>query len=97
MANYNEIDEARRVLKLGESATLREIKRAYRKLARRHHPDINGNAIGENDEAMKKLNWAYNLMTDYCAEYRYSFQEEAVARTYTDEAAWKNWRDNWQM
>lgn len=97
MANFHEIDEARRVLKLGESATLREIKSAYRKLAHRHHPDVAGSISRDNDADIKKLNWAYKLLTDYCAEYRYSFQEEAVARTYPDEEEWKQWREKWQM
>jgi DnaJ-class molecular chaperone len=40
MANFNEIEEARKLLGLGEAATPKEIKRAYRTLAHRHHPDM---------------------------------------------------------
>ena len=83
MANFNEIEEARKLLGLGEAATLKEIKRAYRTLAHRHHPDKHSSvASKETEETMKKLNWAYKLLMEYCADYKYSFGEEDVARTY---------------
>ena len=83
MANFMEIDEARKALGLGETVTLKEIKRAYRTLAHRHHPDKHSEAAsGETEETMKKLNWAYKLLTDYCDNYKYSFREEDIAGTY---------------
>ena len=94
MADFLEIDEARRILDLAEAAALKEIKRAYRRLARRHHPDQHsGNS--QNQEAMKRLNWAYKVLEDYCRDYNYSFRQEDVARTYPDEEYLRDWRDNW--
>jgi DnaJ-class molecular chaperone len=83
MANFTEIDEARKVPGLSEAATLKEIKRAYRTLAHHHHPDKHSGTAGEEtEETMKKLNWAYKLLMDYCDNYKYSFREEDVAGTY---------------
>ena len=83
MANFIEIDEARKALGLTEAATLQEIKRAYRRLSHHYHPDKrSGTTIEETDETMKRLNWAYKLLVDYCSSYKYSFREEDVARTY---------------
>ena len=83
MANFNEIEEARKLLGLGEAATFKEIKRAYRTLAHRHHPDKHSStAIEQTEETMKRLNWAYKLLMDYCTNYKYSFREEDVAKTY---------------
>jgi len=83
MVNFKEIDEARRLLGLGEAATLKEIKSAYRRLASRHHPDKRGsNMHGHSDEMMKRLNWAYELLMKYCKDYKYMFSEKDVARTY---------------
>jgi preprotein translocase subunit Sec63 len=96
MANFTEIDEARKLLGLSDAATLKEIKSAYRALAYRYHPDkLEGAASGGTEQIMKKLNWAYKLLIDYCENYRYSFREIDVARTYPYEEYLRNWRKNW--
>ena len=96
MANFDEIEEARKLLGLGETATLKEIKIAYRTLAHRHHPDKLVSAVGEeNGEAMKRLNWVYKLLMDYCNEYKYSFKEEDIARTYSYDEYLRTYKDKW--
>jgi len=95
MANFGEIDEARKTLGLGDTATLKEIKSIYRRLAHRHHPDKHIVASGEDVERMKKLNRAYKVLMDYCTDYKYSFKEEDVARTYPYEEEMRKWRENW--
>ena len=96
MANFMEIDRARKVLGLGETATLKKIKRAYNTLAHKYHPDKHGPAIGnESEEMMKRLNWAYKLLMDYCNNYKYSFGEEDVKRTYPVEEFMRNWHKKW--
>ena len=96
MANFEEIDRARKLLGLGEIGSLDEIKAAYRRLARCYHPDLSGGDEG-CEEAMRELNWAYELLEDYCRNYKYSFGEEDVVRTYPDEAYHKWWRENWPI
>jgi len=95
MVNFNEIDEARRLLGLGEAATLKKIKSAYRRLAHRYHPDKHGSPMAESEQMMKKLNQAYKLLMDYCDNYKYSFKEEDIARTYPHEEYMRKWRENW--
>ncbi len=95
MVSFNEIDEARGLLGLGEAATLKKIRSAYRRLAHQHHPDKHDSADEENNEMMKKLNRAYKVLMDYCTDYKYSFREEAVARTYPYEEDMRTWRENW--
>jgi DnaJ-class molecular chaperone len=61
LANFTEIDEAQKVLGLSETATLKEIKRAYRTLAHRHHPEKQSSAASEETvETMKRLNGHIN-------------------------------------
>ncbi len=93
--NFTEINEARRLLGLGEAATQKEIRSAYRRLAHHYHPDKHDSADEENNEMMKKLNRAYKMLMDYCTDYKYSLKEEDVARTYPYEEEMRKWRENW--
>jgi DnaJ-class molecular chaperone len=93
--NFSEIDRARKLLGLGEAATQREIKSAYRRLAHHHHPDKHGSVGEKSNEIMKELNRAYKLLMDYCNEYRYSFRREDVSRVYPEEEDIETWRDRW--
>ena len=95
MANFEEIDKARRLLGLGDRVTLKEIKQAYRKMAFRYHPDRKGQVGDEKDDMMKQLNWAYKLLLDFVANYSYSFTEEDVAKCYPYEEHLRRFRNGW--
>lgn len=45
-----------------EKASYQEIKKAYRRLARKYHPDRNGSAAAE--DMIKKINAAYEVLSD---------------------------------
>lgn len=49
------------LLGLSASATSAEIKRAYRRLARLYHPDLNGQP---REDRIKQLNEAYGILRD---------------------------------
>jgi molecular chaperone DnaJ len=53
-------DDYYKTLGVDRSATVEDIKRAYRKLAHQHHPD----KAGGNEEAFKKVNEAYQVLGD---------------------------------
>jgi DnaJ-class molecular chaperone len=50
------------ILGVSEKATFLEIKRSYRRLARKYHPDRNRNSRSE--ENIKRLNQAYEILSD---------------------------------
>ena len=50
------------LLGVRNDASLREIRRAYRRLARRHHPDLNPRA--DAPERFAELAQAYSVLTD---------------------------------
>jgi DnaJ family protein C protein 3 len=76
---FSEIDAARKLLGLGETATLAEIKNAYRIMAHQYHPDKGEDHAPGNERLMTELNLAYKLLMDYCDGYRYSFKETEAA------------------
>ncbi len=81
MINFEAVDQARKTLGLDETATLEEIKEAYRALSLRYHPDRCHDARTHECETMsKKINNAKEVLAEYCAGYRYSFKEKDVAR-----------------
>jgi DnaJ domain len=51
------------LLGLSRDARLSDIKRAYRQLARKYHPDT-GEASGQDQELFKEITEAYNVLSD---------------------------------
>lgn len=91
---YEELQEALRVLGLGERSTLGDIKARHRELVKRHHPDA-GNC--EDQASIRLINAAYRVVLEYLAEYRFSFSaaefyeqnpEERLRRQFMDDPLW---------
>jgi len=62
-----EIDRARKLLRIGRSASVSEIKKAYHQLARRFHPDAqSGGRDGGSDTRFAEIKGASNLLMSYC-------------------------------
>ena len=57
------------VLGASRTASQEEIQRAYRKLARAHHPDINHDPAAE--ERFKEISEAYQVLSDPDTRSRY--------------------------
>ena len=99
MANFKQIYEARKLLGLEETSTLEEIKRAYRSLASKYHPDKCKDKKKKNCEEMfKKIKGAYDILMAYCAGYKYSFLERDVKKQSMDKEFYehlKRFYDGW--
>ena len=99
MLNFKQIDEARKLLGLGEEATLQEIKEAYHRLAMRYHPDKCQDKDKKKCEQMfKKINHARDIILSYCANYKYSFKEAHVRKNTGDKELYehlKRFYDGW--
>jgi hypothetical protein len=67
---WQAVEKARDLLRLGDRATLGEIKRAYHRLCKQYHPDAGGEQ--RNDaEAIYQITAAYELLMRYCDEFRF--------------------------
>lgn len=92
----SEIDRARELLSMGESASLLDIKRAYHQLARQFHPDApSAGRDGDGDRQFAQIKEASDLLMSYCRarlrgreegtrsleEQRCSFEPDAIDET----------------
>lgn len=65
------------ILGVGKTSTADEIKRAYRKLAKRYHPDANpGNKVAE--EKFKEISQAYDVLSDPAKKKQYDQMKDAA-------------------
>lgn len=53
-----------KILRVSKDTSANEIKAAYRKLARKYHPDMNPNNKGEAEERFKEISEAYDVLMD---------------------------------
>lgn len=59
------------ILEVPRNATQEQIKRAYRRLARLYHPDVNQQV---HDQRIKQLNEAYSVLGDVAKRAWYDIQ-----------------------
>ena len=63
-------------LEINENASEAEIKKAYRKLARKYHPDVNKEASAE--EKFKEINSAYEILSDKQKKQQYDMHGDSM-------------------
>jgi curved DNA-binding protein len=63
-------------LEINENASESEIKKAYRKLARQYHPDVNKEASAE--EKFKEINAAYEILSDKEKKQQYDMHGDSM-------------------
>lgn len=71
---WEKIIAAKKLLELEDRASLQDIKQAYRRLSKKHHPDLASKV--KNTEAgevleMHEITAAYQTLLKYCNNYRY--------------------------
>ncbi len=80
-------DDYYQILEVPRTASAEDIKKAFRKLARKHHPDVNpGNKAAE--ERFKQLNTAFEVLSDPKKRKLYDeFGKDAAKMGYDEKKA----------
>jgi curved DNA-binding protein len=84
-----------KILGVERSASDQEIRKAYRRLARKHHPDVNPNDPKAEDR-FKEASYAYEILSDAEKRKLYDeFGEQGVAAGFDPERArqYTQWRE----
>jgi DnaJ-class molecular chaperone len=77
------LQEARELLGLALKATKKEIRAAYRRAARRWHPDqAPAGAESEYRARMQQVNAAYQIIIKFIEDYQYHLDEAEAPEDY---------------
>ena len=73
------------ILGVSQSANFQEIKKSYRKLAKKYHPDKNKSPLAE--ETIKKINEAFEILSDRRKRKQYDLEASDIydAKDYYEE------------
>ena len=88
MTKFEQITEARKLLELPERASMEEIKANYRNLMRQWHPDISKETKEKCSAVTAKIIAAYDIISEYCSHYKFSFSKEEVRLNSSEEEWW---------
>ena len=87
MSFFGEIEETRAFMKLPPLITAKELKKRYKELSKKMHPDCGG-----DEESMSKLSKSYKLLLGYMENYRFKLDEGEVSSQYPFEDYKKRFR-----
>ena len=68
-SKWKNIAKARKLLHLGDTATIKQIKQSYRDLAKRHHPDTASPEEDGRAVDMEELKAAYHQLLEHCENH----------------------------
>ncbi|MBP7793347.1 MAG: DnaJ domain-containing protein [Candidatus Goldbacteria bacterium] len=77
--NYKEIMQAKEILGIPSFASREYIKKKYKEMVKKYHPDGN-TAENIDTTAIQKINDAYKIIENYMDNYEYSFEKDAISR-----------------
>ncbi len=69
-SQWKQIFAAKELLGLEDRATLAEMKKAYRRMCKLHHPDVNGGKSSGDDDIIMQLTQAYGILMGHYTKYK---------------------------
>ncbi|MDF1879212.1 J domain-containing protein [Sulfurimonas sp. SAG-AH-194-C20] len=83
--------KAKTLLGLRQTSSLKEIKNSYKNLMKKWHPDKHTDNSDKATKMSMQINDAYEIVLDYCNNYEYPFDEEAIKKRTFSPSEW--WHD----
>jgi curved DNA-binding protein CbpA len=83
----DKIKEALEFMDIPPLSSIKDIKRQYKKLSKKYHPDKQG-----DDKMMHKLNESYGVLVVYCENYKFTFDESEIKKQHPDNFYKNNFR-----
>ena len=82
LINFKDIDRARKILGLGATTSIKEIKDKYRKLSLKYHPDRHNSSSKKKkyEEKIKEIINSYGILMNYCIKYPISFNAKEAMK-----------------
>jgi len=78
--DFNNINNAIQILELGEKETLKDIKKKYKELLIKYHPDKCKEKPKICHNKSQEIIEAYKLILNYINNYQYSFKKEDIEK-----------------
>jgi len=85
--NYENIQKALKVLNLPVMITKNDIKKQYRFLVKKNHPDIGGDIA-----KLQELNAAYDMLIEYVDNFKFAFDESEISKQLPFKAHFDNFK-----
>ncbi len=89
MGKYEDITQARKVLGIDESETLKNIKNKFNQLIKKYHPDVCKMDKEICRKKSEEIINSYKVVMNYCDNYRFSFNKKEVEKYLSREEFWK--------
>jgi len=80
--------KAKSLLGLRERSSLQEIKKSYKNLMKKWHPDKHHEDPQKATRMSAQINEAYKTILEYTTHYEFPFDEESLQKTHQSPSEW---------
>ncbi len=82
---YEEIKKSLDILGLKGAISFKYIKKRFRELSRKYHPDLCEEPSEICAEKMRQIKEAYSILEEYCTNFKFQFTKEEFYNQYPEE------------
>ncbi len=87
-SEWEKVAAAAKLLQLEETATLKQIKSAFRRMCKKHHPDLAAHQDEVESMAVQEIHEAYEVLLQYCKDFRFPLKPQDSDQSMEAEDWW---------